>query len=185
MTKAKMSKFGGKNFATFLQDWCDRKHEIGKYFHFDSKFWTALVDHIAHAPRSADCVVDLPSDYHIPWHRGSGPAISFRGAYVGGGHVENEEWIPSDFYYLDFAVTFVHKNDDDEYPATKEKEYCIAVPFDLEMNFSFVRFDAWVTKQLDKEYQERLEELDKKITKLQSLRGELVKSLESRQDSNL
>lgn len=177
---AKMSKFGGKNLATFLRSLSDGKQEVFKYFHYDSKFWKALKKHICEAPRYA-CIIQLLAHHSIPSYRGTGPAISFRAAHIGGGDCSSGTWQESKRYYLEFAITFVHKECDYmENPPTQEKTYEILVPFDLEINFTQGKFDAWVNGILDAAQESRLEAIDKKAAQLKQMRDVIEKNAERR-----
>jgi hypothetical protein len=177
---AKISKFGGKNLVTFLRSLSDGKQEVFKYFHYDSKFWGALKQHICKAPRFA-CVIKLPARCKIPSYRGTGPAISFRSVHIGGGDCSSGEWQESNRYCLKFAITFVLKDDDYmENPPTQEKTYELLVPFDLEKNFTQSKFDTWVNGILDAAYAGKLAAIDKKLSQLQQMRDVLEKNAKLR-----
>lgn len=122
----------------------DLQDELHKYFYFKSPTWKAIIREVSQKKRDNGLVV-IPKDMHIPTHRGTGPAMSFKGAWMPGldylpGGVKKEQ----DYFGIRFVIGYVYDDDDSDMPNEKEKTYDLNVPTDIELNFTQDKFDAWV-----------------------------------------
>lgn len=134
-------------FVAHLRAIADHEEELGKYYHFASKFWRAIVDHLYNIPT---CVIlDHPANHYIPFDHAHGPCISFKGAHL----------FPRDYsepgkpkeqkvFNLSVRITYIHDDNRDEFnPVSFERAYALHVPLDLEVDFTQEKFNAWIEEK--------------------------------------
>ena len=146
---------------------------LHKYYHFDSKVWRNIVEHICYAD---DCVLidridERYGEVKITVHRGTGPAIRFVDAHNYYDQCESEkDPVPSNVFCIELAVEYSDEYGHDCF----EKEYRINVPVLLEdpelsqMEFE-LRWTEWILEMEEKKNKEKLEELKTTIEKFGGL----------------
>lgn len=164
--KKPIAKLTGSNIIEHIKAIQEMDDQTHRYYCSDSELFKAIKDHIATADRDKDCaLLDLKAEEAIPWHRGTGPSISFRKAFVYYGD--------DNTYVLNIEISFIYTEDSyQDYPPEHSRKYEIKVPIDLEINFTKEAFDKWIAeiyknkleKKNNDEYK-KLEELIKKFPK--------------------
>lgn len=153
---------------------------LHKYYHFDSKVWRNIVEHIW---RADHCVlIDRIEERYgekvgIVVHRGTGPAIRFIDAHSYSDRYESgKDPVPADVFCIELAIEY-----SDEYGNnTFEKEYRLNVPVILEdpelKATEFERkWNIWLLEMSEKKSKEKLDELKSHIEKFGGI--ELVNKL--------
>ena len=120
----------------------DGERETKMYFRSDSEAWTAIQKHISYAK---ECAFFERTD-SIRSYRGTGPAVHFRDITVYGTQFKGSTPYEVDFFQIDVDIEF----ENDEYAdETRHDRLHINVPFDLELNFTQEKFDAWIAEKLE------------------------------------
>lgn len=142
----------GSNIIEHLQKTSKMRDETHRHFYFNSKLFRAIYEHIL----SKKCILIIPpADHSIPCHRGTGPSIHFKDAfvYVGGTHIN-----------IAFTVGYIdNENEHMDYPPEREIKYDFSFPIEMELNFKQKDFDAHVKEIADKRENYREKEQLKKL----------------------
>jgi hypothetical protein len=139
------------------------------YFMRKSPVERAIRDDLNAHPRRIDLIGEVP-EASIRIYRGTGAGISFkvpRIEYSQIREVPRSEGGPYqryelDYYILDFTVGYENEEENHEF----ERLYSFQVPFDLELNFTREKYDAWVAEQKAKREAEKMKEDLEKLKEL-------------------
>lgn len=167
---AKLAKPDIIEHVKATQEMC---HETFRYFLCDSSLFKAIRNHIISADKSEskDCAFfKFPAEKEIVWHRGTGASIRFKNITVHGDDYGKTPPTPCPFYTLELEVSYILSEDRTiDYPPESDERYEIAVPIELERNFTETGFSKWIDELREKRDKERhgkelqiLEELIKK-----------------------
>ena len=134
LEREKFETIDATNFTPFLRHVQEAQSEIGRYYHFNSKLWRAICKQID--DEYGFPLIVLPVDHVIPCHRGTGPSVSFRRA-----------WLSAENYVcLEFEVGVEPKDEQSEFhDHERHIKFSIQVPRRLEEKFSESAFNAWIT----------------------------------------
>ena len=144
LEREKFETIDATNFTPFLRHVQEAQSEIGRYYHFGSKLWRAICKQID--DEYGFPLIVLPVDHVIPCHRGTGPSIQFRQAWL---YAENyddpKKPKEADVFCLEFEVG-VEPNDaqSEFHDHERQIKFSIQVPRRLEEKFSESAFKAWI-----------------------------------------
>jgi hypothetical protein len=160
------SNLQGKTFSVFQQEIQEMKCEIRKYFHFDSKLWRAIQNHIWHVAQD-NALIDWPEGFLIVVNRGTGAAITHLGCCIPIADYSVTPPKPSNAYVLDLDVSFINEEDRHmDYPPEKMLSYSLVVPIALEENFTQEGFDAWIAQEHKKKEAKTIKTAVERLNKL-------------------
>ncbi len=133
----KRKQLQGKNIVEHLKFAYAVEEATKDYFRFLSPAWKAIQDHIQY---DKDCVIieherDEDGDANIAYHRGVG-SIHMRNVWLYKGS-------DSEFYGMNIGVDYSIGNNRYDY---RTVSYPIAIPIDLELNFTKRKFQGWIKK---------------------------------------
>jgi len=138
----------------------DDHSKLGDYFYWVSPTWKAIEKHIAYAK---DCVLIDSKGLTIISHRGTGPSIRFRDWFA----YRKEDEIFGISFEVEYFESECEQNSYD--PRTISRTYRLSIPFDLELNFTKKKFDAWIA-ELKKERDKETKAVDlKELARLKKL----------------
>lgn len=161
MPKEEFALRGGLVAHMRLQS--ELEDELSKYFYFKSPLWKAIIREVYKGQGQDSGLVKPQPDMHIPSHRGTGPSVSCKSAWMPGmNYLPDGGKEEQNYFGIRFVVGWVYNDDTSEHPQEKERTYDLNVPVDLETNFTQEKFDAWVAT-----LRAERDELDRKDAKRQ------------------
>ncbi len=121
-----------------LQKIADMQSQTMVYFNNESKLWRAIVEHISEAK---ECVLFERDKFPVAMHNNYGPAVYFRSCRSQ--HQYSFVINLTVFFHDEENVSGIKLNDVDEF----QRQVQIEIPFDLELDFTFVKFSKWIASK--------------------------------------